>query len=390
MSSYHTICQDLERRVRSGEWSEDDFLPSRAALATHYHVALETLQRAMRELLAKGLLVAHARRGTRVAPGVLAKAAGSRAEAVTTGTERAAVDVAVIVTAPHQQESSQLESWTPVVCRACEQEAQRLGFDLHFRFVDLARSGKEGPATIAAALATPCSARIIVDLYDKQEFRDALVAYSPSARPTVWIGGALLPFDAAQVYPDHRQAGYLAALALARAGYARIISLPVFQAEWARERARGVSDAARQLNLPLLELPSAQDTPWGAERELGRMYVHAASDQLGGPEGVRGCGIIAGNDAVGMGVLTALGELGLQPGSDAGVIGFDDYPPSRELGLSTMRPPLEEMGRSAVQLIAESLRDGNGLTKRISHRHELFRRSSIRAADAATAGGSDA
>lgn len=62
--------------------------------------------------------------------------------------------------------------------------------------------------------------------------------------------------------------------------------------------------------------------------------------------------ILAANDVMALGAMTALRSRGLRIPEDVQVAGFDDIPTLRDHspGLSTYRLPLEEMGRLAAQL----------------------------------------
>lgn len=61
-------------------------------------------------------------------------------------------------------------------------------------------------------------------------------------------------------------------------------------------------------------------------------------------------GVFASNDEMAIGAIEALGERGLTVPYDAAVVGFDDIPSARFLGLSTVRVPMREMGRVAAKL----------------------------------------
>ncbi len=66
-------------------------------------------------------------------------------------------------------------------------------------------------------------------------------------------------------------------------------------------------------------------------------------------------------------------------GEEVGVIGFDDYVPSRALGLSTLRPPLEDMGRAAIRTLVDYMANPDpAKVPRMSLRHEVFGRASTR------------
>jgi LacI family transcriptional regulator len=67
-------------------------------------------------------------------------------------------------------------------------------------------------------------------------------------------------------------------------------------------------------------------------------------------------GIIAANDFIALAVLKAANEFGLNPGRDFLIIGVDDLPQSLGLGLSTVRVPLEELGREADILLKRVVR----------------------------------
>jgi LacI family transcriptional regulator len=66
-------------------------------------------------------------------------------------------------------------------------------------------------------------------------------------------------------------------------------------------------------------------------------------------------GVIAVNDHTAYGVLRAATEAGLTPGRDFGLIGFDDAPQSRVVGLTSVRPPLDALGEEAGHLVARAL-----------------------------------
>ncbi len=65
--------------------------------------------------------------------------------------------------------------------------------------------------------------------------------------------------------------------------------------------------------------------------------------------------IFALNDPMAIGVLQALNERGLSVPKDVALVGFDDIESARYLGLSTVRSPMRELGRSACQAVIELL-----------------------------------
>ncbi|WP_055700728.1 substrate-binding domain-containing protein [Streptomyces silaceus] len=62
--------------------------------------------------------------------------------------------------------------------------------------------------------------------------------------------------------------------------------------------------------------------------------------------------VFAANDMVAIGALRALEEAGLRVPDDVSLVGYDDVPAAATLRprLTTVRVPLEEMGREAVRI----------------------------------------
>ncbi len=71
----------------------------------------------------------------------------------------------------------------------------------------------------------------------------------------------------------------------------------------------------------------------------------------------RPTGIFAASDTQAMGVLQAARERGLAVPDQLAVIGFDDIDVADYIGLTTIRQPLEESGRVAVDLLLSRLAD---------------------------------
>jgi LacI family transcriptional regulator, galactose operon repressor len=67
--------------------------------------------------------------------------------------------------------------------------------------------------------------------------------------------------------------------------------------------------------------------------------------------------IFAASDTQALGVLEAAGAEGVDVPGDLSVVGFDDLEVAAYLGLTTVRQPLEESGRRAVERLIAVLRD---------------------------------
>jgi len=67
--------------------------------------------------------------------------------------------------------------------------------------------------------------------------------------------------------------------------------------------------------------------------------------------------IFASNDMMAFGVMNAVRDLGLKIPADISVVGFDDIFQSSQTmpGLTTVRQPLEQMGREATRMLMEMM-----------------------------------
>jgi LacI family transcriptional regulator len=91
--------------------------------------------------------------------------------------------------------------------------------------------------------------------------------------------------------------------------------------------------------------------------------------------------IFASNDVSAFGVMEAARDCGLRIPEDISIVGFDDIPQASHVNptLTTVRQPLEQMGRLATRMLLESIHDRARPTERIELPTELIVRGSCRA-----------
>jgi LacI family transcriptional regulator len=89
--------------------------------------------------------------------------------------------------------------------------------------------------------------------------------------------------------------------------------------------------------------------------------------------------IFASNDAMAMGVMDAVRSRGLRVPEDISVVGFDDIPQAALVrpALTTVRQPLEQMGRVATQTLLDMLNDSGKKVGRIELPTQLIVRNSV-------------
>ncbi|MFF7163750.1 LacI family DNA-binding transcriptional regulator [Streptomyces sp. NPDC008086] len=81
-------------------------------------------------------------------------------------------------------------------------------------------------------------------------------------------------------------------------------------------------------------------------------------------------GVLAASDTTAVGALHALRAAGRRVPQDVAVIGFDDFPLAQrtEPRLTTVRQPLEEMGRAMIRLLMEDMEEPS-----VAYRHVILR-----------------
>ena len=95
--------------------------------------------------------------------------------------------------------------------------------------------------------------------------------------------------------------------------------------------------------------------------------------------------IFASNDVMAFGVMEAVRECGLRIPADVSIIGFDDIPQASHVHphLTTVRQPLEQMGRIATRMLLEQIGNPETEAVRVELPTELIVRHSCRAIEPA-------
>jgi LacI family transcriptional regulator len=90
--------------------------------------------------------------------------------------------------------------------------------------------------------------------------------------------------------------------------------------------------------------------------------------------------ILAANDIMALGTMDAIREYGFDIPKDISVVGFDDIPQASTTHpkLTTVRQPLEEMGRVGAKLLLEQLENPESPPRRVTLATELIIRNSCR------------
>jgi len=175
---------------------------------------------------------------------------------------------------------------------------------------------------------------------------------------------------------DDRLGARQAALHLLRLGHRRILRLaPRLESyETYRQRFLGHEDACAELGLDATSVFRSV-TEWQQDKEHARMVIRRSLDMS--PEITA---ILAPNDPGANWIFEVLHERGMKVPHDISLVGFDDTEQllndSRENTLTTVRVPLEEIGRQAATMMIDQVRGDNPSQKRLVLATELVVRTS--------------
>lgn len=156
--------------------------------------------------------------------------------------------------------------------------------------------------------------------------------------------------EVGRIFVENERGAYMATRHLLEAGHRRIAHVggpkDLFSA---RERFAGFARALREAGVTMDD----SLVRFGAyERAAG--YAAAREMMTGGAP----TALFAGSDYIAIGALAALREMGLDAPRDLSLVGFDDMPFAELLHppLTTVRQPIEEMGRQGVRTLLGQMR----------------------------------
>ncbi|WP_116131929.1 LacI family DNA-binding transcriptional regulator [Tropicimonas sp. IMCC34043] len=184
---------------------------------------------------------------------------------------------------------------------------------------------------------------VIAILPYTSEYLDTLAG---AAVPVVTVDTQTDDSPYPSVISDSYQGGLLAVRHLAELGHHRIGFITGnMRLSSARARLQACRDSVAQMSL--------DPDPWLVTEGnfAQRGGFDAANQLLALPQ--RPTAIFAANDLSALGAMAAIREAGLQVPQDISVVGFDDIPLAHQMHppLTTVRQPLQEMGRSAVNML---------------------------------------
>lgn len=380
MRPHERIAEAMRSRIRTGVWLDGQMIPGRRRLAEEHGVALTTVERAVASLISEGVLRADDRRGTFVT----AELAGGGAAAAKAGGTTATPPSNLVATVgivssflPHDRQGMSGDPWTTRIVTACEHRlsAER-GVSQRFFNILSPGGGEYSMADLASQMTTARVDAVICLAISNGEAL-AKLAHDIDI-PLVCGTYDPIPNLVPHAHIDNAAGGVLAARHLRSRGFNPTIFLRPFAANWAEARLAG---ARAELGMDAVavwppELPGM--VPQAHVYDQRNISRNAFHELLPG-QFTRGMGVIAANDTVAMGFMEVAAGLGFEAGRDYGLVGFDDW--ERDYHLTSLRPPLEQLGEEAARM-AMMLLHGEVCPTRIALPPRLIARTSTLSWDA--------
>jgi DNA-binding LacI/PurR family transcriptional regulator/DNA-binding transcriptional regulator YhcF (GntR family) len=378
MPTYKRLEADLRARLARGEWTAGSMLPGRRELALEYGVEVATLQRAIGALLKDGTLRADQRRGTFVTKPPETMIPAPLTSSISSYASPANAGVLGLICANYP-----LNPWTTRIARAIEKQHSQFGGSIRMYTPQEFNSPKIDMPTAVASLSAQGCAAIVVILLQTEDDEDVIDETTALLDGTgirvVFLTHWQVRRPVYNVCYDSFDAGYQAAKHLIDQGCRRILfmhSLPV--SSWSTRRFEGARRAVTDARLSTaiegfavadpIETKSSGLYPSEYIAVAALIFQERLTHDL--PDG-----IIAANDNYSVELMRAASNNGLTAGRDFLLIGFDDEPDSRAFGLSTLCPPLEEMGAQAAHLLHQVEESNTHMRRVCLLSHPIFRDS---------------
>ena len=246
------------------------------------------------------------------------------------------------------------------IVRGMDREASRRGYMLLLSNV---HSGSEQSANAMRAMRGRVDGLIVLAPHLSE---DELAAALPGGTPAVLINTRDTVGGHPGVRLDNPAGARAVAEHLVALGHKRIVHIAGASGNIeAQERAdafRSAIEARDGVSVELVQGDFSEESGEAAIEALLR-------------SGQQFDAVFAANDMMAIGALQALQKAGLRVPEDVAVVGFDDVPLARHLGLTTVRVRIAELGERALDRLVSMLAGGEDSNGQELHMPELVIRS---------------
>ena len=340
---YERFEQETEEQILNGSLKAGDCIISENEAAERYKISRRSARTAIEHLIDKGLLVRHPGKGTFVSP--LVSGSGCPARHSITVILPDLSDVFLLTVCEGIQEAA-------AVC-SCE-------LAIKTSHGDVERENQN----IRHCLQNKDSGVIIFPNYGRGNL-ESLLKLKEAGIPFVLIDRNFYDMETNYVGVDNISGGYMACEYLIKTGCRRIAHLYGTIGSANNERLDGYRRALSDYGIPGseklirrfsdLKLPvNSRSSRFEPDMEGGYENMKFLLSQKPVPDGV-----FAGNDYQALGAIRAIREAGLRIPEDISVVGFDELRFNRflEHPLTTIRQPQLELGKKALKILVDQLRN---------------------------------
>ncbi len=265
------------------------------------------------------------------------------------------------------------------IAQGIDEELTKGGYDLML-YTTHHKQGKEAQYARAIASGLTDGLLLMVPLIPSSQLEsNYLTALRQKGFPYVLIDQTDAVNQSTVIDSNNRQGAYEATDYLIKLGHTRIGFITGnMEINAARERLEGYKTVLKKNNLIFEQaLVVKGDFTQRAGYEAAKTLL-----QLRQPP----TAIFSPNDLAAFGVMDAVREAGLRIPEDMSVIGFDDIPQASLTypKLTSVRQPLQEMGRIAVKLLLEQIHQPDRATQHITLETQLVKRDSCKSIERAS------
>ncbi len=264
-------------------------------------------------------------------------------------------------------------SYITAVCHGIDQELASLGYDLML-FTTHRKEGKETQYVNTIANGLSDGLLLMVPLIASPNLESSYLKILREKNfPYVLIDQIDAENKSAVVDSNNWQGAYEATQYLIDLGHKRIGFTTGFMAiNAAKERLDAYKAALKANDITI-------DQHLIIEADFDSESGYKAAEKLLALN-ARPSAIFASNDLSAFGIMDAIRDKGLSIPEDISVIGFDDIPQASVTypKLTTVKQPLEQMGREAVKLLLEQIEQPDKPVRQVTLETRLIHRDSCR------------
>ncbi len=207
---------------------------------------------------------------------------------------------------------------------------------------------------------------VLLTPVDDRETSASLAMLTNGGVPVVLVDNITTDEGRCSVAVDDVRGGELAGQHLLTAGAKRIVY--VGGPQWIRQctdRLRGLQKAVSEAETDAIITPVQIDAlSWKAGFEAIGQIMSPSPDA-----------IFCANDVVALGVMRAVGEMGLKVPRDVMIVGYDDidFAASAAVPLTSIRQPAYQIGKTAATLLLDEATAKGPKGQHHAHQQVLFR-----------------